>query len=364
MDLSSRKILMVSYTSFLQKFYQTLPKEIARLSGARVKVLVPPHWKELWSGGKIFLENGGEELIDISVGNVLRLLKTFKPDIIDLEDEPFNAGSFQIVLCRNWLSNNSKIVLHASQHQYRRYPPPFNLMEKYVLGRADAILVRNSMARDVLLKKGYDGELEIVTHGVDTSAFKIRKLPEKKQEISPNGKLIIGYVGALVEHKGVHHLIKASQGLECKILIIGDGDEKANLQKLAKQLKVDAQFVPNMSHSSVADYLSCMDMFVLPSLTKTNWVEKFGRVLIEAMASGVPVIGSNSGEIPTVLSKAGLIFQEADETDLREKISVLLQDHQLRKQLSIAGRERVLQNYSWEVIAKKTIEVYHRLLSK
>ena len=86
------------------------------------------------------------------------LLKSYKPHIIDLEDEPFNAGSFQIVLYNKLYASSSKIILHASQHQYKNYPIPFNLMERYVLKNVEAILVRNSMAYDVLIKKGFKGK--------------------------------------------------------------------------------------------------------------------------------------------------------------------------------------------------------------
>jgi glycosyltransferase involved in cell wall biosynthesis len=186
-NLSQKRILMISYTSFIQEFYQSLPREIALISKSEVKVLVPPYWKEMWSAGKKYLEKKSDPNYEIHIGKIIftgnlhfaffisklkKLLQTFKPDIIDLEDEPFNAGTFQLVFYSKLFSPNSKIVLHASQHQYKNYPPPFNLFEKFTLKHADAILVRNFMAKDVLERKNYKGRLEIITHGVDTEAFK------------------------------------------------------------------------------------------------------------------------------------------------------------------------------------------------
>jgi hypothetical protein len=110
--LKNKKILMLSYTSFIQKFYRTLPLQIKNISGAEVKIIVPPYWKELWGTKKNYLEKIENDILDIYEGKILftgnlhlaffrntliSILKSFQPDIIDLENEPFNFGSFQIV---------------------------------------------------------------------------------------------------------------------------------------------------------------------------------------------------------------------------------------------------------------------------
>jgi len=107
-----------------------------------------------------------------------------------------------------------------------------------------------------------------------------------------------------------------------------------------------------------------MDLLVLPSITRPSLVEKFGRVLIEAMACGVPVVGSSSGEIPNVLGESGLIFKEGDSEDLHDKITSLLNNRDLRIEMGKLGRERAVQNYSWKSIAGKTVNIYEQLLKK
>ncbi len=97
---------------------------------------------------------------------------------------------------------------------------------------------------------------------------------------------------------------------------------------------------------------------VLPSLTRPNWKEQFGRVLCEAMACETPVIGSNSGEIPYVIDDAGLVFQEGNSQELAACVRRLLDDPQLYATLATKGRQRVLENYTQEQIAKQTYEVY------
>jgi len=100
----------------------------------------------------------------------------------------------------------------------------------------------------------------------------------------------------------------------------------------------------------------------LPSLTRPNWKEQFGRVLIEAMACGVPVIGSDSGEIPNVIGDAGLIFPEGDIVALRDSIARMLADPERRARYAEAGRQRVLAEFTQAQIAAATVRVYREIL--
>ena len=106
-----------------------------------------------------------------------------------------------------------------------------------------------------------------------------------------------------------------------------------------------------------------MDTLVLPSRTTPNWVEFFGRVLIEAMSCGVPVIGSDSGEIPKVIGTAGLVFPEEKTEILAQHLKAIYQDQSLRQQLIQRGLERVHQ-FTWETIADNTFRTYANLLSE
>ena len=321
------RILMVSYSSFLQRFYQTLPQQIARQSGAEVHVLVPPRWKELWSGTAVELEWRANPAFQGHVGDILftgnlhfavfrnrlgTLIRTLQPDVIDLEDEPFNLGSLQMELLRRRHAPRAKLVLHASQNVYKTYPPPFQWVERRVLQGVEAVLIRNRSAGEVLRRKGYQGRLEVITHGVDTDAFRPRPDPALKRELSPDGRPIVGFVGSLVAQKGIPTLIDAVAELPVRLLVVGGGEEREALVAHAARRGVDAVFRPPANHEMVSRFMNTMDAFVLPSRTMPGLVEKFGRVLIEAMACGVPVIGSSSGEIPNVIGEAGIVFPEGD----------------------------------------------------
>ena len=105
-----------------------------------------------------------------------------------------------------------------------------------------------------------------------------------------------------------------------------------------------------------------MDTLVLPSRTTPDWVEFFGRVLIEAMACQIPVIGSDSGEIAQVIGSAGLIFPEDETNILAQHLKLLYQNQSLRRKLALQGFQRV-RKFTWQTIAQNTLNAYINLLS-
>jgi glycosyltransferase involved in cell wall biosynthesis len=117
-----------------------------------------------------------------------------------------------------------------------------------------------------------------------------------------------------------------------------------------------------MASDSMPGYYNELDALVVPSRTKSNWKEQFGRVLIEAMACGVPVIGSDSGEIPNVIGDAGQVFPEGNAHALRRQISRLLEDEIVRRDHSHRGRNRVLVHFAQASIAAQTYQVYQEIL--
>jgi glycosyltransferase involved in cell wall biosynthesis len=122
------------------------------------------------------------------------------------------------------------------------------------------------------------------------------------------------------------------------------------------------RFLPWMPSAQIVDYYRSLDVLVLPSRSRSNWKEQFGRVLVDAMACGVPVIGSTCGEIPNVIGDAGLIFPEGDAAALRDHLRALRNDSSLRRDLAQRGRQRVLDRFTQEQIARRTYAVYCSLM--
>ena len=132
--------------------------------------------------------------------------------------------------------------------------------------------------------------------------------------------------------EAVAHLVSQDTTRTYKLLIVGQGEDKPSFQKTAETLGISGHIVwiDAVPPEEVAAYINCMDTLVLPSRTTTGWVEFFGRVLIEGMACEVPVVGSDSGEIPHVIDSAGLIFPEGDMEVLAERIYRIAHDACLR----------------------------------
>ena len=149
-----------------------------------------------------------------------------------------------------------------------------------------------------------------------------------------------------------------------KLLLVGSGSLKEKIDFYIKEnnLLDKVDLIQGVTHNRVLSYLNRMDLLVLPSLTTSVWKEQFGHVLIEAMASGVPVIGSDSGAIPEVIADAGLIFKEGEVALLIEKIKKIYENENLREELIKKGLARIKENYTQEKIAAETYRFYQKIL--
>jgi glycosyltransferase involved in cell wall biosynthesis len=143
-------------------------------------------------------------------------------------------------------------------------------------------------------------------------------------------------------------------------MIVGDGKEKEYLKILARNLYIESRITwyNAVSYNQVPKIIPQFDILVLPSRSTKIWREQFGRVLIEAMALGVPVIGSNSGDIPNVISNCGLIFKQNDAEELSESIKRMINDREMLKTLARKGREKVEKEYSVEIVSQQMIDTF------
>ena len=252
------------------------------------------------------------------------------------------------------------------QNIYKEYPFPFSWMEKYNLKNADYAIAGNKNISNTLKRKGFDKErISLIPLGTDTLLFSKNDPTELRSRLHLES-FTIGYLGRLIEDKGVLDLLEALSQIKSNfnLLMIGSGKLKNKIDSIGKRLGISEQIrlIDSVPSSQVPDYLNCMDCIVLPSRTTKKWKEQFGRVLTEAMSCEVPVIGSDSGEIPNVLGDCGLIFKEGDIDDLYSKIKLLINSKKLRTELAKKGRQRVLDNFTQEIVARETYKIYQKMM--
>lgn len=372
------KVLIVSHSCTVKENQKKI-EALAALKEAQITLLIPSEWKEPLREiraektsddnyriitSKVFFKGHTCGFV-FPPGLVRRLLKE-RFDIIHLEEEPQSAAAFQFILLNNLISK-SKVVIFTWENLFmdRRFPRSF--MESYVLKSTDRMIAGNCDGRFVMEKKGFRGGVEIVPlMGVDTEFFKSREDEGLKGSLGLAGGFVVGYIGRLVPEKGLTCLVDAVAGLKgnVKCLLVGRGPFKEEMLKRVREAGKTERFVfvDTVLHHEVPQYLNVMDCLVLPSLTTGAWKEQFGHVLIEAMSSGVPVVGSDSGAIPEVIGDAGLVVREGDAKGLMESIRKVMEDDGLRSGLSKKGRKRVLDNFSHEKIAERTVSIWKSLL--
>ncbi|MFH2027619.1 MAG: glycosyltransferase family 4 protein [Nanoarchaeota archaeon] len=166
-------------------------------------------------------------------------------------------------------------------------------------------------------------------------------------------KIKLLYLGSLTKYKGPDILLKAIKDLDCRLDIYGEGILKKELMKIIKENKLDAKIHPNVDYRHIPKIYADSDMIIFPSL----WPEPFGRIPIEAMAAGKPVIATDSGAIKETVKNRGLLVKPGSIIDLKQAITLMIKDKKLRYRLAEKGREYA-QNYSSDNIIKKLIKIY------
>lgn len=366
------RVLMLSKACVVGAYQRKL-EEMARLPGVDLRVLVPPSWRD--DRGELVLERAHVEGYDLRVTPIRfnghfhihyyprfeQEVRAFRPDIVHIDEEPYNLATWHAL----WHARRSgaRTLFFSWQNILRRYPPPIAWFERWVLRTVDHAITGTQSAADVWRAKGYRGPLTVIPQfGVDPVLFAPPAAPREHERFT------VGFVGRLREEKGGADLLHALAQLprdRWRLAIVGDGPELGALLALAEQLGIGSNIsIETRPSTQMPAFYQSIDALAIPSLTRPNWKEQFGRVIIEAMACGVPVVGSSSGAIPDVIGDAGLIFPEGDRAALAEHLRRLLDDSALRQELAERGRARVLECFTQQQVAEQTVAVYRAMLGE
>ncbi|WGV29220.1 glycosyltransferase family 4 protein [Halotia branconii] len=287
-------------------------------------------------------------------------------NLVHCWEEPYIVAGGQIAW---WTPKNTPLVYSSFQNKSKRYPPPFNWIEQYAMNRATGWITGGQTVVETLKhRQGYSLPMRLIPFGVDIDHFypcvnakhQIRRFLSWEEQGTP----VIGFLGRFVSEKGLDLLMRVLDSLQTpwRALFVGNGSMESSLRTWAKRYPEQVRICTDVKHSEVPQYLNAMDILVAPSQTVPNWREQFGRMLIEAFACGIPVIGSDSGEIPYVIQDAGLVVSEKDESGWVAAISDLLNSPSRRQELAQKGLERSHTLYAWPFVAKQHLQFFNDLL--
>lgn len=386
------KILVASHSYIVDLNCEKL-KTLANLEpGIEVTIVVPKRWKP---GGVMkdtiktrYREEGSFRVVPVSNfsqnnqglltfgADLIKLLRSFKPDIIQVEQGSKSLAYAQFITLNKLLNLKAKNIFFTWWNLPYTLKFPVSLLEAYNLRNTDGIVVGNQDGAKIFRDRGYTRNLSIMPQlGIDDSLFRSQSQPELAANLGiQSNDFVVGFVGRFVPEKGILTLIKALGRLRdrnWKLLLLGRGELKSEIQQQAEEFEFSDRliWVESVPHADVYRYINLMNTLVLPSettyqfktLTSAGWKEQFGHVLIEAMACQVPVIGSDSGEIPNVIDQAGLVFPEGDVEELSDRLKQLMDDRNFAEELGQRGYQRAMAKYTNRALAKELLEFYRSL---
>lgn len=366
------KILIIDNLAVLEsrrEIYRALAQKISQ----PIHILVPYSWRE--QGLVVECEDERTQLLQLHKSPFLfgyrhqriiyvwlkEIVKKINPEVVFISSEPENFNTFHLVRIKQKYFPNLKIVCATWRNiDYRFNPYPYKLgflnklIEKHNLKYIDMCFAHCYSAINIM-KNISNWNVVFVPPVVDIKNFVFN--PKSLDDF------VVGYIGRLAKEKGVDVLLRSLASVRANCLIVGSGSEKQKLVKLAKDLGVQDNiiWVDAVRYEEVPKYLQRINVLVLPSRTTEKWKEQFGRILIEAMASGVYVVGSDSGDIPNVIDKYGFVFPEDNVQKLSE-ILKMIQNKNVSEQILFDARKMVEEKYSIENVANIMYEAFKKLI--
>lgn len=375
---STLRVLFVSH-AYVVGVNQGKLNAIAQTSNVEVGLLAPSNWKALewnrlipletpysniraYSAPIWFSGRGGAHIY--APWTLWQVLNDFRPDIVQVEEEAFSLCAFELAI---WSRFTGKpLAIFGWENIERQLPLLRRLTCQFVLNTARLMLCGNQDGADVLRRWGYTGLLEVMPQmGVDPEFF----APRSPKADRCDRLFQIGFFGRLAYGKGIDLILTAarelrSQGGNFRILICGTGASETELKQLAEEQGVADLVIWQgaVRHEQAPEAIAQFDVLVLPSRTTPAWKEQFGHVLIEAMAMGVPVVGSSSGEIPYAIGRGDLVFQEEDASSLAVILRRMMHEPEWRQEVKNYGLERVNRLYTHQCIAERLVALWKMLI--
>ncbi len=282
--------------------------------------------------------------------NLRKLIRELDPDVIHLWEEPWSVVAMQARM----LKGRAAMVMEVDQNILKRLPPPFEFIRKQVLVNTDHVLSRSPDATAVVRARSYDGPVSPIGYGVDLTNFR----PDVPALLPPvqRPEFRIGYVGRLVVEKGLDDALDAMARATTPVTLalMGEGPHEEPLRRRVAELGLTdrVSFRGWGKPAEVAGFLRSLDAMILLTRTTSVVKEQFGRVITEAQACGVSVIGSTGGAIPDVIGEGGWVVPESDPAALAVLIDRIAVDPAELEKRAQAAQANVISRFTYEAVAR------------
>lgn len=362
--MARKKILVLSHAGVLD-VNRAVFQELARLD-LDITMVVPQQWEgDLIRSLRFEARESDRPLRVVPLpvafsgrgslffyrSSLRQALAGWEPDLVFLDEEPWSLAALQTCLA----FPKTDLWFFTKENLDKIIPWPFSSLEQWVYRHAAGAFAVSDEVEQVLRAKGYRGPILRLHHSYDPVLFRARPDLERqriREEFAiPRQSTVIGYFGRLTLEKGLIDLAKALQILakeenlpEWFFCCVGNGLAEEDMKRALAFLPSSRyRMLSAISHDRVGSLLSAVDVLVLPSRTTRRWKEQFGRILVEAMACGAAVVGSNSGEIPHLIGRAGggLVFPEGGVHELAGCLRSLLNEPALLERFRNQGRRYV-----------------------
>ena len=291
--------------------------------------------------------------------------------------ETFWGFSAQAALAADSLKAKCVVTQWENIPSAHEHLPALRIHKRIVRDRAHRFVVPSNDARAALRSEGVpDKRISTVPMGVDVDAFKSTRTPADARRALglelKDDAFVVTYAGRLASQKGIHDLVQGFATARtadrefcdrAMLVLAGTGPESGSLHRMTRRLNMaNATRFISVSYDDMPLVYEASDLFVLPSRTTRSWREQFGMVLVEALASGIPVLGTRTGAIPEVLGDAARIVDERNPDAISAQLVELQADASARSALATAGLARARARYDRKLIARSLETVYEEVL--
>ena len=324
------RILRVSHSAVVDSWRER--ERVLRDRGHRVALVSADRWAE---GGQDvpLAARSGEDVVGARTVGRHPALFVYDPrplwralgqpvDVIDVHEEPFALATAEVLLLRWLRRQRAPYVLYTAQNIDKRYPVPFRWIERAALRGARGVSACNAAAARIAERKGFPGRASTIDLGTDLATLPPGRSRDRRSSsvgMRARGP-VVGYAGRLDPSQGCRRAVAGCghrpRPCACASPATARSEPRSRRSPTSSGSADRVEFIGPLAPEALPDFYRSLDALAVPSRTTTSWVEQFGRVALEAMACGTPVVVSDSGALPGVVDGAALVVPEGDPAAL------------------------------------------------